>query len=437
MPAKISAFVVTYNRASLLESCLRAASFADELIVIDKSSTDNSAEVAARHADRIERVPWSPTVEETRAFAASLCRYEWILCLDDDEILSPETGPYLQRHLADWDADILTIPYRHYVLGVHDERAYYWPEVRHCLFRRGTIEFIPTVHGGVVLQSDRIASIPINSGVCIHHLSYQDVAGWIERTNRYTSRPDRIRAAGGADHLIRFAHDQIDSWMRRTDAASGNDYPSAVALLRAVYDIVDRLKAWETDRGADGAELFRMTQQSLGPASEGRNHRAPMRVSDADAGEPAAIRSLPAAPLGDLADTIAMQGLLVQLRAAEAQSRERTAALHTTSLTLTNLRRDLADTEETLAATRHELNDTQARLRQTDVALEQNCAALDQNRAMLRDTETRLTADLASTRLQLEQLGSSARRFLRQYAPKLKRHLLRRYAKLPKSAGDP
>ncbi len=277
MQGKLSAFVVTYNRASLLETCLRAASFADELIVIDKSSTDNSAAVAARYADRVERVPWSPTVEETRAFAASLCRHEWILCLDDDEILSPETGPYLQRHLADLNADIVTVPYRHYILGVHDERAYYWPEVRHCLFRKGAIEFTPTVHGGVALQSDRIVSIPVSSGVCIHHLSYPDVAGWIERSNRYTSRPDRIQAERGDSTLVRFAHDQIDYWMRRTDGSSGDDYPAAVAMLRAIYDMVDRLKAWETERGIDGAEMFRIAQQSLVPAIEGQHRRAAMR----------------------------------------------------------------------------------------------------------------------------------------------------------------
>ena len=439
MPGKLSAFVVTYNRAALLESCLRAASFADELIVIDKSSTDNSPAVAARYADRVERVPWSPTVEETRAFAASLCRHDWILCLDDDEILSPETGPYLQRHLADHDADILTIPYRHYILGVHDERAYYWPEVRHCLFRRGTIEFIPTVHGGVVLQSDRIVSVPIDSGVCIHHLSYPDVAGWIERTNRYTSRPDRVRAEGATDHLIRFAHDRIDAWMRRTDDASGNDYPTAVALLRAIYDMVDRLKAWETERGVDGAEMFRIAQQGLSPVIEGRNQRAPMQVSDGDAGEPAATELLGADAAdgtGGRPDPMAMQGLLVRLRAAEAQLRERTAALHTASRSLANLRGDLADAAEAQSATRLALDDERARLQQTEVMLDQCRATLDQSRATLRDTEARLNADLTSTRQQLEQLGSSARLFLRQYTPKLRRHLLRRLAKPPNPAGD-
>src|SRR6185369_16398107 len=101
MREKLSAFVITYNRASLLETCLRAVSFADELIVVDKSSTDNSTEIAARYADRVEVVPWSPTVEETRAFAASLCRHEWVLCLDDDEILSPATGLYLRNNMPD------------------------------------------------------------------------------------------------------------------------------------------------------------------------------------------------------------------------------------------------------------------------------------------------------------------------------------------------
>src|ERR1700704_4352387 len=106
MREKLSAFVVTHNRASLLETCLRAVSFADELIVVDKSSSDGSATVASRYADRVEVVPWSPTVEETRAYALSLCRHDWVLFLDDDEILSSETGPYLRRAMIGTEAEM-------------------------------------------------------------------------------------------------------------------------------------------------------------------------------------------------------------------------------------------------------------------------------------------------------------------------------------------
>jgi hypothetical protein len=426
MPEKLSVFVITYNRASLLETCLRAASFADELIVIDKSSTDNSAAVAARHADRVEQVPWSPTVEETRAFAVSLCRHDWILCLDDDEILSPETGPHLWRHLAEWPADIVTIPYRHYILGVHDERAYYWPEVRHCLFRKGAVEFLPTVHGGVALQSDRIANIPVSTGVCIHHLSYQDVAGWIERTNRYTSQPDRIRPDGAADNLIQFAHDKIDHWMRRTDASSGSDYPAAVALLRAIYDMVDRLKAWETECGVDGAEMFRLVQQRLAPIPAEPRHCA------AGTGGAAVTQLRGNGDAGDVVDAKdMMQGTLVRLLATEAQLRERTTAARNSDLSLAAERRDNVEMSATLAATRRELDAKRAMVQQTCAALDQTCAALDQTRAALDDVQARLGGDLAAAEQELARISGSARWFLRGYLPKLLRHLWRRLSPRP------
>lgn len=282
MREKLSAFVITYNRASLLETCLGAVSFADELIVIDKSSTDGTLAVASRYADRVEVVPWSPTVEETRAFGLSLCRHEWILFLDDDEILSPETGPYLRHALVDASADILAIPLRHYILGVHDERACYWPEAHHRLFRKGAIEFIPTVHGGAILNTDRIETIPIESRVCIHHLSHPDVASFIERTNRYTSRPDRARIDIDDGDLAGFAHGRIKYWLERTAGGLSNEYPVAIALLKAVYDIVDRLKMWEEESGLDGAALFRLIQHRLATSngygewlSAGSNHAGP------------------------------------------------------------------------------------------------------------------------------------------------------------------
>ncbi len=415
MPEKLSAFVITYNRASLLETCLRAASFADELIVVDKSSTDDSAAIAARYADRVDVVPWSPTVEETCAFAVSLCRHEWVLCLDDDEILSPAAGPWIKEKLTGWDADIVAIPLRHYILGVHDERAYYWPEEHYRLFRKGAVEFIPTVHGGAVLQSDRIVSIPAESGVCIHHLSYQDVASWIDRSNRYTSRPDRVRAEDTTGNLIRFAHEQIEFWMRRTDDTTGNDYPAAVALLRAIYDMVDRLKTWETDRGVDGSKMFRLAQQTLVPAMDERNHCP--AAADPDTGCTGDVQP---------AET---QGMLVQLRATEAQLRERTEAARKTAFSLTSTRNELDVTAAMLEGTRRELDDVRATLHRTLATFEQTRTTLHETQSALDETQTALArawAELTSTRREHERLSNSGRVFARQYAPKLWRYLARR-----------
>jgi hypothetical protein len=260
---KISAFVICYNRASILGTCLRALSFADELIVVDKSSTDGSRNIAESIATQVLTVPWTPTVEETRTLAASLCRYEWILFMDDDECLSPGSERHIRAELANPSAEIYELPQRHYILGQHDERAYYWPEHQVRLFRRGAVTFCGTVHAGIVRHTDRVARFPASDGVCIHHLSHPDACGWIEKTNRYTSRPDRAGVQSGLEGFAAFGHERIDYWMARTKDTDPNGYSAAVALLRAVYDMIDAVKAWETQRGLDGRALLQQVCERL------------------------------------------------------------------------------------------------------------------------------------------------------------------------------
>jgi len=273
---KISAFVISFNRAGILGTCLRALAFADELIVVDKSSTDGSAAIAATGADDVITVPWTPTVEETRTLAASLCHHEWILFMDDDECLSAEAEQHILKELANPTADIYEFPLRHYILGQHDERAYYWPEHHVRLFRRGAVTFSRTIHAGIVRHSDRVMRFAASDGVCIHHLSHPDVAGWIEKTNRYTSRADRVGIKAGPEGLAAFAHERIDHWISRSLDSTPDGYPAAVAVLRAVYDMVDAVKAWEADRGLDGSALFAQVCASLDMARPEREHaRAP------------------------------------------------------------------------------------------------------------------------------------------------------------------
>ncbi len=271
MPAreKLSAFVVSYNRARILGTCLRGLRFADEVIVVDKSSTDGAPDVAAELATQVYTVPWSPTVEETRVFALSKCSHDWILFLDDDECLSPEAAQFLRCELESPRADIYALPLRHYVLGEHDERAYYWPEHHVRCFHRGAVAFRPTVHAGIELQSDRIMRVSPDAGACIHHLSHPDVASWIERTNRYTAGPQRVRVEHDGDDLVSFAHARIDHWIERTRDPDPGGYPAAVALLRSIYDMVDRLKTWEEERGLDGETLLRNTCQRIDAAHDG------------------------------------------------------------------------------------------------------------------------------------------------------------------------
>ena len=169
---RLSAFVVTYNRAGLLAVCLRAARFVDELIVIDKFSTDDTESVARGLADAYYRVPWSPIVEDTRATALAWCTGDLIICLDDDEILSADCATVFRTVIAAPDADVYDVPIKRY-LSVGTTREPTTGRVRSCLFRRGAVTYVPVVHDGTIV-SGRRQTLPLDGPSFIPHTHARD-----------------------------------------------------------------------------------------------------------------------------------------------------------------------------------------------------------------------------------------------------------------------
>ena len=255
MPS-ISAFLINYNNGDIVETALRSLRFVDQLVVIDKSSTDGSDAICRRYADEFLTVPWSPTVEATRKEAFARCIHDAIIFLDGDECFSPAGIEFMRTKATGLDCDILAIPMRHYILGRHSENAYHWPEYHNRFFRRGALEFRETVHGGVLLKSDRIQMLPPDSPCCIHHLSHANASVWLEKTNRYTSQEDRAHDFQYPRSLVEYADARLSYWKSRLKANSGQ-YEAAVMLLRLIYDLADAVKVIEQTLLPDGVEEFR------------------------------------------------------------------------------------------------------------------------------------------------------------------------------------
>lgn len=264
MRQKVSGVVVAYNRADVIATCVKALSFVDELIVVDKSSIDGTAEIARKFADRVIVEPWRPLGEDSRESAVAACSHDWVVCMDDDECLSVEAGRFILKELEAPRAAMYVLPLRHYILGEHDERAYYWPEQKPRFFRKDAVSFRSTIHGEWVYRQEDCFYGPFPEGVCIHHLSHKDVSQWIDKTNKYTSNHDRMRQGEAeAIDLVAFAHRQIDHYVNASKTDDRTGYVAAVAVLRGLYDIVDRLKTWEEANKRDGAQAFRSVCESL------------------------------------------------------------------------------------------------------------------------------------------------------------------------------
>ena len=230
---------------------------------MDKSSTDASRTIAEAYAHQVVTVPWTPTVEETRTLALSLCRHEWILFMDDDEVPERRRRTRIRTELQRPAADIYEFPLRHYILGCHDERAYYWPEHHVRLFRRGAVSspapFMPAC------ATRRTASMTVrreptaSASIILSHQTPR-----LDRENQPLHRPTRPGRPAcrprGFRRLRARTHRPLDGAHRRPHRRG---YPAAVALLRAVYDMVDAVKSWEEDRAVSGRELFEQVSRTL------------------------------------------------------------------------------------------------------------------------------------------------------------------------------
>jgi glycosyltransferase involved in cell wall biosynthesis len=91
----LSVIVITKNEASHIQACLESVYFANEIIVLDSGSTDNTVPLAKQFTPHVYEVDWPGYgVQKNRALAKATC--EWVLSLDADEVVSPELAQEIQ-----------------------------------------------------------------------------------------------------------------------------------------------------------------------------------------------------------------------------------------------------------------------------------------------------------------------------------------------------
>ena len=88
MAVPVTATVITFNEAANIKAALESLSWADEIVVVDSESTDDTVAIARRFTDRVIVRPWPGYVEQ-KNFAAAQASHDWIFSLDADERVSP------------------------------------------------------------------------------------------------------------------------------------------------------------------------------------------------------------------------------------------------------------------------------------------------------------------------------------------------------------
>jgi glycosyltransferase involved in cell wall biosynthesis len=99
-PLRLSVAIIARDEAHRIERCLRSVAFADEVVVLDSGSTDDTVAIARRCGARVQASDDWPGYGPQKNRALALTRGEWVLSIDADEQVTPRLATAIRAALA-------------------------------------------------------------------------------------------------------------------------------------------------------------------------------------------------------------------------------------------------------------------------------------------------------------------------------------------------
>lgn len=190
----VSCLVLAQNCASILPRCIHSLSFADDILVVDGGSRDDTADVARSLGARVIVNPW-PGFAEQRRFALRHAKHEWAFFCDSDEEVSRELASGMKAALesarAAGAARGFRITRRSQFLGSWMDVGPWAQDAPLRLFRAADARVTEaSVHEGIHVDG----AVGLIAAPLLHY-THTTLSGSIDRLNRYTTLEARDRAA--------------------------------------------------------------------------------------------------------------------------------------------------------------------------------------------------------------------------------------------------
>jgi glycosyltransferase involved in cell wall biosynthesis len=179
----LSATVITLNESANIRAALESVSWADEIIVVDSESTDDTVAIARGFTDKVIVRPWPGYIAQ-KNFAAEQAANDWILSLDADERISPALAEEIRALVREPSgAAGYRMPRVTFHLGRWIRSTDWYPDYQLRLYDRRRARWA----GRYVHESVRADGPVVDLNGEILHYAYRDLAHHFQTMDRYTT----------------------------------------------------------------------------------------------------------------------------------------------------------------------------------------------------------------------------------------------------------
>ncbi len=204
--SKISVAIATFNEEENIAACLDSVrQLADEIVVVDGSSTDKTRQVAKKYGAKVIKTDNPSIFHINKQKAIDACQGEWILQLDADERVTSELRDEIlqvinnQRPATKDQYAGFWLPRRNWFLGRYLTKGGQYPDYTLRLYRRGK-GYLPckTVHEQAVVKG-KVGYLKND----LLHMSDPTFRRYLKRYRRYTGLiADELARRGAKINLV-------------------------------------------------------------------------------------------------------------------------------------------------------------------------------------------------------------------------------------------
>ena len=139
--AKVSVIIITKNESANIRACIESVRWADEIIVVDSGSSDDTTEICRELGAQVYEHDW-PGFGAQKNRALSYATHEWVFSIDADERVVPGLFAEIEKVLNDPDGHVaFRVPRLSSFCGRFMHHSGWYPDYVTRLFRRGTARF--------------------------------------------------------------------------------------------------------------------------------------------------------------------------------------------------------------------------------------------------------------------------------------------------------
>lgn len=245
MREPVSLYIIAFNEAHNLREVLPTVSWADEVVVADSFSTDETAAVCAQFGVRHVNVKFEG-FGKLRNAALALLKHNWVVSIDSDERSTPEFAEEVRRTLAAPQHAAYFVPRRNTFLGQPIRFCGWYPDYRQPqVFDRQRFRYREDlVHEG--FECDGVPGYFKNF---IWQHPFPTLAVVMAKNEKYTSlMAQRYFATGRRAGLFQLASHPLGGFVKKYFFQQGfreGTRGFLIAALHAYYIFIKYAKLWE------------------------------------------------------------------------------------------------------------------------------------------------------------------------------------------------